>query len=305
MPLTMGYYTRADIPFYYALADAFTICDQYFCSSLTGTTPNRFYLWTGTIRERERPIPGATFATKTRLRSPGELADLSGAARGCRRFVEGLSERTDRRIAASSEEEDAWLANFGDNPLEYFTQFHVHLCHRVTGSYREREASRCFPREIAALTKNWRISRCAADRKYAIGSRSLIATLAISRRIIEAEFARGAARSLEKLPNTNGACTHKAFCTNVRRPGLPANLRISPIATVEAAASMLSAQGRLLHQFRKDVGRRQATDGFLDRCPGALSDHPSSAWYGAWYIAEVLEHSDGRIRKSGRRRSSC
>src|SRR5260370_24134623 len=28
--LTMGYYTRADLPFYYAVADAFTICDNYF-----------------------------------------------------------------------------------------------------------------------------------------------------------------------------------------------------------------------------------------------------------------------------------
>jgi phospholipase C len=35
MPLTMGYYTRADIPFYYSLADAFTICDQHFLLSST------------------------------------------------------------------------------------------------------------------------------------------------------------------------------------------------------------------------------------------------------------------------------
>ena len=61
MPLTLGYYTRADIPFYYALADAFTICDQYFCSSLTGTTANRCYLWTGTIRERPTAaVPGGS-----------------------------------------------------------------------------------------------------------------------------------------------------------------------------------------------------------------------------------------------------
>ena len=52
MPLTMGYYDREDLPFYYALADAFTICDQHFCSSLTATTPNRLHLWTGTIREK-------------------------------------------------------------------------------------------------------------------------------------------------------------------------------------------------------------------------------------------------------------
>jgi phospholipase C len=41
--LTMGYYTRADIPYYYALADAFTLCDNYFCSVIGPTDPNRLY----------------------------------------------------------------------------------------------------------------------------------------------------------------------------------------------------------------------------------------------------------------------
>ena len=40
-PVTMGYFTRADLGFYYALADAFTICDHYFCSVLGPTDPNR------------------------------------------------------------------------------------------------------------------------------------------------------------------------------------------------------------------------------------------------------------------------
>jgi len=48
-PLTMGYLTRADLPFYYALADAFTICDGYHCSVFGPTDPNRFYLMTGTV----------------------------------------------------------------------------------------------------------------------------------------------------------------------------------------------------------------------------------------------------------------
>ncbi|HVA08988.1 MAG TPA: alkaline phosphatase family protein [Acidimicrobiales bacterium] len=46
---SMGYFTRADIPFYYALADAFTICDHYFCSVLGPTDPNRTMALTGTI----------------------------------------------------------------------------------------------------------------------------------------------------------------------------------------------------------------------------------------------------------------
>ena len=39
----MGYYTRADLPYYYALADAFTICDAYHCSVLGPTDPNRLF----------------------------------------------------------------------------------------------------------------------------------------------------------------------------------------------------------------------------------------------------------------------
>jgi phospholipase C len=48
-PLTMGYYTRRDIPFYYALADAFTLCDRYFCSVLGPTDPNRLYSMSATL----------------------------------------------------------------------------------------------------------------------------------------------------------------------------------------------------------------------------------------------------------------
>ncbi|HVB91833.1 MAG TPA: alkaline phosphatase family protein [Acidimicrobiales bacterium] len=46
---TMGYFTRQDIPFYYALADAFTICDNYYCSVLGPTDPNRTMAFSATI----------------------------------------------------------------------------------------------------------------------------------------------------------------------------------------------------------------------------------------------------------------
>jgi len=47
-PLTMGYFTRADVPYYYALADAFTICDANYCSIFGPTNPNRLFLFSGT-----------------------------------------------------------------------------------------------------------------------------------------------------------------------------------------------------------------------------------------------------------------
>ncbi len=49
---TMGYYAREDIPFHFALAENFTICDNYFCSVLGPTWPNRLYLMTGSIDPR-------------------------------------------------------------------------------------------------------------------------------------------------------------------------------------------------------------------------------------------------------------
>ena len=48
-PVTMAYLTREDIPYHYALADAFTVGDGYHCSIMGPTNPNRLYLWTGCI----------------------------------------------------------------------------------------------------------------------------------------------------------------------------------------------------------------------------------------------------------------
>lgn len=48
-PLTMGYLARPDIPYHFALADAFTVCDAYFSSLQGPTCPNRLYLMTGCV----------------------------------------------------------------------------------------------------------------------------------------------------------------------------------------------------------------------------------------------------------------
>ncbi|KAI1696505.1 phosphoesterase family domain-containing protein [Ditylenchus destructor] len=45
---SMGYFQRSDMPFQFALADAFTICDAYHCASHGGTNTNRLFHWTGT-----------------------------------------------------------------------------------------------------------------------------------------------------------------------------------------------------------------------------------------------------------------
>ena len=44
----MGHYAKDDLPFQWAMANAFTVCDAYHCASQTGTNTNRLYLFTGT-----------------------------------------------------------------------------------------------------------------------------------------------------------------------------------------------------------------------------------------------------------------
>ncbi|WP_179704631.1 phosphocholine-specific phospholipase C [Paraburkholderia bryophila] len=70
--LGMGYFARSDLSFYYALADAFTICDQYYASVMTQTNPNRLHVFSGsdglsvgqpaTLNNLE-PTPGFSWPT--------------------------------------------------------------------------------------------------------------------------------------------------------------------------------------------------------------------------------------------------
>jgi phospholipase C len=73
-PLCMGYYTRADLPFYYALADAFTLCDHYHCSVIGPTDPNRCYTMSGWIDPHgTNGGPIVSTLTSTRIQTYGKF----------------------------------------------------------------------------------------------------------------------------------------------------------------------------------------------------------------------------------------
>lgn len=48
-PIVMGYFVENDLPYHWALARTFALCDNYFCSALAGTFTNRMYLVGGSI----------------------------------------------------------------------------------------------------------------------------------------------------------------------------------------------------------------------------------------------------------------
>ncbi|MFC4211766.1 phosphocholine-specific phospholipase C [Pedobacter lithocola] len=128
-PMTLSYYDRNDIPFYYALADAFTVCDQHFCSSLTGTTPNRLFFFTGTVR-------GEKSANRVAVVNNDQAESQNNVFVDWPTFQETLEDAgIDWRIYQNElwtsklpeGEMDDWLGNYGDNPVEYISRHQVKL----------------------------------------------------------------------------------------------------------------------------------------------------------------------------------
>ena len=127
--MSLGYYQREDIPFYYAMADAFTICDHHFCSSLTGTTPNRLFFWTGTIRPEQNANTIAAVNNSQAESRDNVFVDWQT-------FPELLEDNDVSWKVYQNEiwtanlpegDTDDWLGNYGDNPLEYVKRHQVKL----------------------------------------------------------------------------------------------------------------------------------------------------------------------------------
>lgn len=118
---TMAHLTRSDIPFHYALADAFTICDAYHCSLLGPTDPNRYYMWTGWVGN-----DGS---------GGGPVIDNAEAGYDWSTFPERLQQAgvtwkiyQDIGLGLNASESwgwtnDAYIGNYGDNSLLYFHQY--------------------------------------------------------------------------------------------------------------------------------------------------------------------------------------
>jgi phospholipase C len=120
-PMTMGYFERSDIPFYHALADAFTICDAYHCSIFSSTNPNRLFLFTGTSglgagydgpQVITNPKHDEDNHTADPANDPPQFKSLTWTTYAERLGAAGIDWRL-------YQEHD----NYADNPLAYFANF--------------------------------------------------------------------------------------------------------------------------------------------------------------------------------------
>jgi phospholipase C len=106
-PTTLGYLDRKDLPFHYALADAYTVGDAYHCSVLSATGPNRTYLWSATINAGQKH---GSF-----------IASDGGDERG--KFLPWESYGETLQKAGVTWRVYQCADDYGDNGLEYFDTF--------------------------------------------------------------------------------------------------------------------------------------------------------------------------------------
>lgn len=112
---------RRDIPYHYALADAFTVCDAYYCSLLGPTDPNRYHMWTGWVGNDGRG--GGPVITNAELGYDWHTYPE-------RLQAAGISWKVYQDVGVGLTAagywgwtDDAYIGNYGDNSLLYFHQY--------------------------------------------------------------------------------------------------------------------------------------------------------------------------------------
>ncbi|NLR57859.1 phospholipase C, phosphocholine-specific [Chitinophaga polysaccharea] len=280
MPLTMGYYTREDLPFNYAMADAFTVCDQHFCSAMTSTTPNRSFFWTGKIIHPEDGIP------KAHIRND----DYSYGKLPWKTFPELLEENKvpwkfyQNEISCGGGfkgEERAWLANFGCNLLEFFAAYNVKFSERyINGLLKQVDT---LPDEINKLQEASPSSdEAAAKIRTDIAKKQAVLDNATR------ELAKWNKESYAKLTPYQQSLYQRAFVVNSADPSYR---KVTQVTYQDGATEreITVPAGDVLHQFRADVNSGKLPMVSWLAGPQNFSDHPSAPWYGAWYVSEILD----------------
>src|SRR6202046_5381456 len=116
---TMGYFTRDEIPFQYAVADAFTVCDGYHQAIMGPTSPNRMYWWTGTStgwtsNPNDCEVDFGSDAGTAEVTTYPELLQKAGV---------DWQVYTNDQLGDVGYRPGYFLGDFGDNPLWFYQQY--------------------------------------------------------------------------------------------------------------------------------------------------------------------------------------
>ncbi|MBS1814248.1 MAG: phospholipase C, phosphocholine-specific [Acidobacteria bacterium] len=282
IPLTMGHYTRADLPFYYALADAFTVMDQHYCGVMSSTTPNRCMFWSGTIRNEQKPT-SEVFMRNDQIDGAGR--PMTWTTWGQRLQQAGVTwkyyQNDLTRESGMTKEQHQWLSNFGLNIFEFFEPYKVWLAPTVEGRIR-----------ATLQSEETEYDKLQQDKVNAAGDK----LAKINRRM---EFLRPRIAKLkeclEEVPKGLSALTpeqrelhERAFVIN---SGDKDYRSLTTVSFEEDGKKkqMHVPKGDVFYQFREDVKNNKLPQVSWLGAPEKFSDHPTSPWYGAWYVSEVMD----------------
>lgn len=286
IPGTMSYVTREDIPFYYALADAFTVCDQYYCSIMTSTAPNRLMMWSGTVREDHDF--GSLVYLRNEQTHPGALQWTSYPQRLQRAGISWKCYQNQIRCESRlAQEAEPWLGNYGNNSLERFDSYPVVF----SPAWRERvqRLIDSFQANLKArqATLRERLARARAGSGEARRIEALLQLYEQHSERLEAKRSWGEG-SLSELSAWSQELRARAFQINSGDPDFEALTTIE-VARDGGTERIAVPKGDVLYQFRKDVRGKALPSVSWLIAPARFSDHPSSPWYGAWYVSEVMK----------------
>lgn len=280
MPLTLGYYTREDIPFNYALADAFTVCDQNFSAAMTSTTPNRSFFWTGKIMHEEKGDMKAHIRNDDY--SYGKLSWTTFPELLQKNNISWKFYQNDLSCGGGFKgEERSWLANFGCNLLEFFAAYNVKFSDRNVKSLLNQVET--LPGEINKLQEASPSSEEAAQK--------IKADIAKKQEVLDhatAELKKWNKECFDKLTLEQKELYHRAFVINSGDPNFRTITNLKYKDGNEERELTVPA-GDLFYQFRKDVNEGKLPTVSWFAGPQNFSDHPSAPWYGAWYVSEIID----------------
>lgn len=285
IPMTMGHYTREDLPFYYALADAFTVCDQNYCGVMTSTTPNRSSFWTGTVRNPKTYFAGQE--SRVYMRN----WEYMRGGMDWKTYPERLTEagvpwklyQNEVMNSGLSDDKAPWLGNFGCNLPEFFAAYNIAAYPGFVVAQQQQIAQ--YREQIADI-----------DHKL-MGLNSAEQIADLQKQLEEAQsgiyqcealLAKSGPALYEQLSPEQKTLFDSAFVTNAGDPDYH-ELDSLSFAYNGQQKVMTVPKGDVLYQFRKDVqtGKLPAVSWLT--APENFSDHPVSAWYGAWYVSEVMD----------------
>jgi phospholipase C len=276
MPLTIGYCKREDFPFYYSLADAFTVCDQSFCSVIAGTHPNRYYWMTGTNREKNVPEGVAHL---------WNIANYDKPTLNWKTFPERLEENGVPWKIYQNEttmgfglkgEASSWLSNFGTNVIEYFEQYQIRLSLGAITNLVEK--------------KNYLLELIAAAPKENMTPEEQKKIEAVKKLLLKTEEdeKKYTMAVHQELPDFTKNINAKAFTTNSGDPDYH-NLTSFEYDEKGTERELNIPKGDIFHQFRKDVNEGTLPTVSWLMTPANFSDHPGSPWFGSWFVNEAIE----------------